>query len=96
MDPTWFMNHSCDPNVWMLDEVTLAARRKIQQGEGLTGDYAMWEVDEEEVKPWVCRCGSANCRKTITGRDWRRRDLQEEYGNHFSPFINRRIAAMRN
>ncbi len=74
----------------------LPARRKIQQGEELTGDYAMWEADEEDVKPWVCGCGSVNCRKTITGRDWRRRDLQEQYGNHFSPFINRRIAAMRN
>lgn len=51
LDPTWFINHSCDPNVWMLDEVTLAARRKVQQGDELTGDYAMWEADEGDVEP---------------------------------------------
>ena len=41
-----FMNHSCDPNVWMQDEVTLVARRDIQLGEELTADYAMWKDDE--------------------------------------------------
>ena len=41
-----FMNHSCDPTVWMQDEVTLAARRDIEPGEELTADYAMWEGDE--------------------------------------------------
>ena len=41
-----YTNHSCDPNVWMQDEVTLAARRDIAIGEELTIDYAMIEGDE--------------------------------------------------
>ena len=28
----YFLNHSCDPNAWMLDAVTLAARRPISEG----------------------------------------------------------------
>src|SRR5712691_6460741 len=28
----YFINHSCDPNLWMQDEVTLAARRRITAG----------------------------------------------------------------
>lgn len=28
----YFLNHSCDPNLWMLDEVTLVARRDIPLG----------------------------------------------------------------
>ena len=38
--PSYFMNHSCDPNVWMADTVTLVARRGIVPGEELAVDYA--------------------------------------------------------
>jgi hypothetical protein len=94
-DVTDLINHSCDPNVWMLDEVTLAARRDVGVGEELTIDYAMFEGTEAWASPWRCRCGSALCRGAFTGRDWRRRDLQERYAGHFSPFINDRIARLR-
>jgi hypothetical protein len=90
-NPDDYMNHSCDPNVWMADEVTLVARRDIAADEELTADYAMWEATEEYVMPWNCRCGSPLCRKTITGKDWRLRELQQRYRGHFAPFLNRRI-----
>lgn len=86
-----YMNHSCDPNVWMSDAVTLVARRDIAAGEELTADYALWEADEEWIVPWECNCGAPDCRKRITGKDWRLKTLQERYKGHFSPFINRRI-----
>jgi SET domain-containing protein len=92
-DPTYYHNHSCDPNTWMEDEVTLTARRDIKANEELTVDYAMFEANEDHIIIENCHCGSANCRTTITGRDWRRKYLQEQYRNRFSPFINRRIAA---
>jgi hypothetical protein len=89
-----FINHSCDSNVWLADEHTLVARRGIAAGEELTIDYALFEGDEEDVKPWDCRCGSPLCRRRITGRDWRLAELQERYRDHFSPFINRRIGQL--
>lgn len=91
-DPVTFGNHSCDPNVWMADEVTLAARRNIVTGEELRQDYATHTVSET----WrmECACGSPLCRQVITGNDWRLPVLQARYRNHFSPFINRRIAAL--
>jgi uncharacterized protein len=92
--PDDFTNHSCDPNLWMQDEATLAARKDIADGEELTADYAMWEADEGWVAAWKCRCGSPLCRKTITGRDWRLPVLQERYQDHFSPFVNERIARL--
>jgi len=86
-----FTNHSCDPNAWMVDEITLAARRDIKVGEEVTADLAMWwDLDEESVS-WECNCGTALCRKTFTSRDWRRPELHERYGNHFLPYINERI-----
>lgn len=86
-----FINHSCDPTLWMQDEVTLVARRDIYGDEELTADYAMWEADESHLAPWECRCGSPLCRGRVTGRDWRLPELQERYRGHFSPFINERI-----
>jgi hypothetical protein len=87
-----FLNHSCDPNVWMTDEVTLAARRDIAAGEELTADYALWELDPNWVAPHRCRCGAPACRGVITGRDWESVELQRRYAGHFHPMLNARIA----
>lgn len=86
-----FVNHSCDSNTWMNDEVTLAARRDIEAGEEVTVDYAVFTTQSNWMLDRRCRCGSPHCRRIITGDDWRREDVQERYRNHFSPFINRRI-----
>ena len=94
-DLTDFINRSCNPNVWMKDEVTLLSRRDIVVGEELTIDYAMIEGSEEWVGPWECRCGSELCRGRFTGSDWRQKELQERYRNHFSPFICERIRRLQ-
>ncbi len=83
----YHINHSCDPNLWMRDEITLTARCDIAPGEELTVDYALWECDPSwSLDP--CRCGSPLCRHRITGDDWRRADLQARYVGHFVPYIN--------
>ncbi|MEI7960985.1 MAG: SET domain-containing protein-lysine N-methyltransferase [archaeon] len=94
-DPTYYMNHSCGPNVWMKDAVTLIARKGIAKGEELTGDYAMWDYDEEKIKQWECKCGTKYCRHKLTGKDWRLTELQKRYKGHFSPLINKRIMALK-
>jgi hypothetical protein len=94
-DLTNCMNHSCDPNVWMADEVTLVARRDIAVDEELTLDYCLIEGDEDWTGRWACCCGSALCRGCYTGRDWRCSELQERYHSHFSPFINVRISRLQ-
>lgn len=48
-DPTYFHNHSCDPNTWMEDEVTLSARYNIKTNQELTIDYAMFEPNENNT-----------------------------------------------
>lgn len=88
-----FLNHSCEPNVWMADEVTLVARHGIAAGEELTADYALWESDPGWVSPFRCRCGAPTCRGVITGRDWESRELQQRYGGHFHPKLSARMAA---
>lgn len=85
-------NHSCDANTWMRDAVTTEARRDIDGGEELTIDYATHTADAQ----WsmTCHCGADACRRVVRGDDWRRRDVQQRYKDHFSPFLNERIAAL--
>ena len=41
------INHSCDSNLWLQDEVTIVARRAIAPGEELTLDYALTTVESD-------------------------------------------------
>ncbi len=93
-DIGYYINHSCDPNLWMQDAYTLVAKRDIEEGEEITADYALWEADENYVSKWKCSCGLSFCRKRITGKDWRLPGLQKRYKGHFSPLINKRISRL--
>jgi hypothetical protein len=87
----YYINHSCDPSVWMADRTTVVARRDIQPGDEITGDYAVWESDPSyTVDP--CMCGSTRCRGRFSGDDWRLPELQARYQGHFLPYISARIA----
>lgn len=90
-DPTYFHNHSCNPNVWFEDEVKLSAKRDIRKGEELTVDYTLFETKDRVIIE-RCNCGSLNCRGKVNGRDWMLPQLQKRYKNHFIPMLNRRIA----
>lgn len=88
-DPARCINHCCDSNLWMEDEVTVTTRRTVTPGEELTLDYALLAADP--CWHMTCRCGSTACRQVVTGKDWQLPELQERYGSHFAPFINERI-----
>ena len=90
-----FVNHSCDSNLWLADEITFIAKSAIEPGNELTIDYAMFLEDEEHVSAWACRCGTSTCRKSVTGKDWRLPEVQSRYEGHFSPFLNRRIDSLQ-
>ena len=57
-------NHSCEPNT-AYDGLNVTAIRPIHKGEELTLDYASFL--DEHMEPFQCQCGTANCRKWITG-----------------------------
>jgi hypothetical protein len=85
------LNHSCDSNLWMGDEVNITARRAIAAGEELTLDYALTTTQPNWALDQPCQCGSPVCRGRITGNDWRLPDVQARYAGHFVPYINERI-----
>jgi uncharacterized protein len=89
------LNHSCDANAWLDDEVTLSARRDIAAGEEITLDQGIWNFDDDDYV-WDqdhCTCGAAACRKTLTNDDWARADVQERYRGHFHPRVQQMIDA---
>ena len=80
-------NHSCDPNVWWIDAVTLEARRDIAVGDEVTSDYGTCTGVDYELQ---CTCGSPLCRGVITGEDWKQPELQSRYGDHWIPALLRK------
>jgi uncharacterized protein len=87
-----FSNHSCEPNIGVRGEITFVALRDIGAGEELTHDWATTDDDSYQLE---CRCGARSCRGRVTGQDWRRPDLQEKYGPHFSSYLLEKIARLR-
>jgi hypothetical protein len=79
-----YSNHSCDANLGIRGEITFVAIRDIRAGEELTHDWCVTDDDSYSVK---CNCGSPKCRGTVTGKDWQRRDLQEQYRGYFSSYL---------
>ena len=88
------LNHSCDSNLWMRDAVMLVARRDIEADEEVTVDYALFTTQPDWALELACNCGSPDCRHVITGNDWMLAEVQARYRDHFSPFINARIARL--
>jgi hypothetical protein len=83
------LNHSCHPNVGVRGQITFVAMRDIPAGAELTIDYAM--IDGDPAERMECFCGAPECRKIITGNDWRLRELQQRYAGYFSRDIQERF-----
>jgi hypothetical protein len=84
-----FSNHSCDPKLGVCGQIVFVTLKDVSAGEELTHDWAMTDDDDYRMD---CRCGSAACRRVITGQDWRRPDLQARYGEHMSWYLREKIA----
>ncbi len=85
-----YTNHSCDPNLSIQGQIVLVAMRDVAPDEELTIDWATTDDGDYQM---ACRCGSAHCRGTITGKDWMKKELQTRYEGWFCWHIQRRIDA---
>jgi hypothetical protein len=81
------INHSCDPNVGFIGDAVYATIRPVGRGEELCCDYGTFET----TRGWsmACHCGTSQCRKTITARDFLLPDLQARLGKWFMPYLKR-------
>jgi len=85
-----YTNHSCDPNLAIQGQIVLVAMRDIAPGEELTID---WATTDDLDYAMDCHCGRPQCRGTVTGKDWMKRELQEKYAGWFCWFLQRKIDA---
>jgi hypothetical protein len=61
-----YVNHCCDSNSISTGYGFEIATRDIEAGEEITDEYGIFNLPE----PLQCRCGSLNCRRTISDDDW--------------------------
>lgn len=88
-EPGDSINHSCNPNCGLMGSTVVVALEEIQPGEEITYDYAM--SDSQPYDEFTCECESANCRKLITGNDWKLSSLQSKYQGFFSTYLQNKI-----
>ncbi len=91
------LNHSCDANAWLADDVTLLARRDIAAGEEITLDQGTWNFDDAEFT-WdgaQCGCGAPDCRKVLSENDWMLASVRTRYREHFHPAVQKLIEARK-
>ena len=65
----WFMNHSCNGNVGFVARDNFITICDVAAGEELSLDFGIgFSYPEFRLN---CLCGSPNCRRLVTGSDWR-------------------------
>ncbi|MBI1973403.1 SET domain-containing protein-lysine N-methyltransferase [Candidatus Micrarchaeota archaeon] len=79
--PERYINHSCEPNVFVRHR-KVYAMRGIAAGEELVGDYSINGVDNWKMR---CRCGSQSCRGIVHGSFFR---LPVELQIEYSPYLD--------
>lgn len=93
LGPADYFNHGCNPNAGLSGQISLIALQNIEPGEEVRFDYAMSESTDYD--DFDCDCGDPLCRGRFTGEDWKLPELWERYGEHFSPYLLRRIKKMK-
>ena len=88
VEETGAPNHSCEPNIGFEGSNVYIAIRNIKPKEEIFVDYAFME---SYFEPFECKCGSLKCRKIIKPDDWKIKEIQNKYGEYFSPYLKEKI-----
>jgi hypothetical protein len=86
-DPSWYFNHSCDPNCWFLGDGCIVTLRPVAKDEQLCYDYAVTETEASFHKGIQCRCGAKMCRGVLTFEEWKDSAFVEKNANHVTDYI---------
>lgn len=75
--PVFLVNHSCNPNCGINNELVLFTLRDIAKDEELRWDYSTSMLE----RFWVmeCRCGEKNCREVVRDFDMLPEETQRKY-----------------
>ena len=73
-EPYLFINHSCNPNAGLKNNVELIAIKNIREGKEIFFDYSTTWYEGME-----CRCGNNQCRKLISNFYTIPKSIQKKY-----------------
>lgn len=79
---SWYINHSCEPNLGFNKDADYVAMRDIEKGEELSYDYGFVEGGKYMLN---CLCGTPSCRKIIRGNDHLDPEFRKKYGEYLHP-----------
>lgn len=81
----WYFNHSCNGNIGFNIEGNFVAMRNIKKGDELSYDYGLAESNPKFKM--ICQCKSKNCRKIVTGNDWKDRSFRNKNRKYMLPAL---------
>lgn len=76
-EPGRFVNHSCEPNAGVRNDVELVALKEINAGDEIYFDYST--TMDEDYWEMPCGCGNVNCRKMIKDFKYLPHSLKRKY-----------------
>jgi hypothetical protein len=81
--PGLYLNHSCNPNVFVNAKLQVVTFTPVKAQEELTLDYSTTELDPE----WKmdCNCGEDSCRKTLRSFQFLPKQIQNRYVSFIAP-----------
>lgn len=89
MPMSYFINHSCSGSLGFNENGDFVTIRNIKKGEELSYDYGLLEADP--AFRFECNCKSKNCRRVVTGNDWKNKDFQKKYLEYIYPDLKEMI-----
>jgi uncharacterized protein len=81
----WYFSHSCNGNLGFDKNGNFIAIRDIKNGEELSYDYGL--IESNQIFKMTCKCKSKNCRKIITGNDWKLLMRDKSKNKYIHPFL---------
>jgi SET domain-containing protein len=88
--PINYFNHSCEPNVGFNERGDYVAMKDILSGSEFLLDYSFLNTNPDYILE--CSCGSVNCRKIITGNEWKNKDFVEKNKDYFYSSVRNMLA----
>jgi uncharacterized protein len=82
-----FLNHSCEPNVILNENLQLIAMQPIKAHQELLLDYSTTELDP--YWKMECGCGAKQCRKELRSFQFLPESLQAKYAKYLAPVFVR-------
>jgi uncharacterized protein len=85
----WHINHCCDGNVGFDAKGNFITIKNMKEGQELCFDYGLCYSDPNYTL--ICNCGAKNCRKKITGNDWKNTAYRKKNYKYMTPELKELI-----